>query len=172
MDHLIQHSPAHRLLELAQEQVQPVGLHQLLNKVGRQPTAHLHLHTHYVQPGSHTGHQAALLHPHLALEEEDLQGPQPVTGGHLLQQPLQAGHISLVKAELTLANIKSRTVEILNQKENVASQKYLEYDCPHLFVVSIMSTSSSLTFTSLFTCSSNLNCTGGGVAEGVAGGVS
>ena len=99
--------------------MQPVGLHQLLNKVGRQQTAHLHLLS--VQPGSQVGHQAALLHPQLALEEEDLLGPQPVTGGHLLQQPLQAGHTSLVMAELALAVIKSRTVEILKHKENCCS---------------------------------------------------
>ena len=100
------------LLEPAQEQVQPVGLHQLLNKVGCQPTAYLHLHTHNVQPGSQVGHQAALLHQQLALEEEDLLGPQPAAGGHLLQQPQQAGHTSLVMAELVLGAIKSRTVEI------------------------------------------------------------
>ena len=67
-------------------QMQPVGLQQILNKVGRQQTAHLHLHTHSVQHGSQVGHQAALLHQQLALEE-DLLGPQPVAGGHLLQQP-------------------------------------------------------------------------------------
>ena len=68
-------------------QMQPVGLQQILNKVGRQQTAHLHLHTHSVQHGSQVGHQAALLHQQLTLEEEDLLGPQPVAGVHLLQQP-------------------------------------------------------------------------------------
>ena len=82
----------HRLLELAQEQVQHVGLPQLLTKVGRQQTAHLHLHPHSVQPGSQVGHQAALglLPTQLALEEKDLLGPRTVAGGHLLQQPLPA----------------------------------------------------------------------------------
>ena len=102
-------------------QMQPVGLQQILNKVGRQQTAHLHLHTHSVQHGSQVGHQAALLHLQLALEEEDLLGPQPAAGGHPFPSsprlPLQAGHTS-PDMELTLAIMKSQTVATLKQKEN------------------------------------------------------
>ena len=81
--------------------------------------AYLHLHTHSVKPSRQVGHQAAPLHPQLALEEEDLKGPQPVAGGHLLQQPLQAGHTSLVMTELALAATKSRTVEILKSNRKL-----------------------------------------------------
>ena len=103
--------------------MQPVGLHHFLNEVGRQQTAHLHLHTHSVQHGSQVGHQAALLHLQLALEGEDLLGPQPAAGGHPFPSsprlPLLAGHTSL-DMELTLAIMKSQTVATLNKKKIVS----------------------------------------------------